>query len=104
MFDIGKMMSQVKEMKQKAEEIQAELAQKEESATAGGTMVTVRLNGHFEMTDLQLSDALYAAHDPAMTRDLIIAAHNEAVRKMQKTVAKEMQKVTGGLPLPPGLF
>lgn len=103
MKDLGEMMKQMQELQTRMQDMQAELERLEIKGVAGGGLVTVILNGKGAMTGLQLDQSLLVPDEKEILEDLIVAAHADARAKMEETVAEEMKKVTGGLPLPPGL-
>jgi hypothetical protein len=93
-------MKQAKKMQEKIASIQAELEGKTVEATAGGGMVTVVVNGKFELLSLKIDKEVVNPEDVDMLQDLIIAAVNEGVRKAQEMATAEMSKITGGFNIP----
>jgi DNA-binding YbaB/EbfC family protein len=93
-------MKQAKKMQEKIASIQAELEGKTVEATAGGGMVTVLVNGKFELLSLKIDKEVVNPEDVDMLQDLIIAAVNEGVRKAQEMATAEMSKITGGFNIP----
>jgi DNA-binding YbaB/EbfC family protein len=63
-------------------------------------MVTVVVNGRLEVVRVQIDPSLLETPDREMLQDLVVAAVNDGMRAAQQLVAEEMQKVTGGLPIP----
>lgn len=102
-MDMGKMMKQVKKMQSQMSEVQEELAEKKVEATAGGGVVKVIANGKQEIVDITIEPDAVDPEDVEMLEDLILAATNEAMRKVQDMASEEMGKVTGGMDIP-GLF
>ncbi|MDR1921148.1 MAG: YbaB/EbfC family nucleoid-associated protein [Candidatus Adiutrix sp.] len=105
-FDLGSMgglIKQAQEMQKKITDMQAEMAKRTVTAAAGGGMVTVTVNGASEIVSVRLEREIINPADPEMLADLIVAAVNDALRKVQDMVAAEMGRVTGGLNIP-GLF
>jgi DNA-binding YbaB/EbfC family protein len=102
MPDITKILKQARKLQSQMQEIQEELARKEVEASSGGGMVTAKVNGKKELISLKI-DPEVAGEDPEMLEDLIVAAVNEALRRVDEITKEEMGKLTGGLPLP-GLF
>ena len=98
--NFGNIMKQAKKMQEKIASIQAELGSKTVEATAGGGMVTVVVNGKFEILSLKIDKEVVNPEDVDMLQDLIMAAANEALRRAQEMVNGEMSKLTGGLQLP----
>jgi len=103
MKNLGQMMKQAQAMQTKMAEMQDKLADLEVSGQAGGGMVKATLNGKSELRGLKIDPALVDPNDVEVLEDLVIAAVNDAKVKVEAAVAEEMQKVTGGLSLPPGM-
>ena len=93
-------MKQAKKMQEKMASIQAELEGKTVEATAGGGMVTVVVNGKFEILSLKIDKEVVNPADVDMLQDLITAAVNEGIRKAQEMATAEMSKITGGFNIP----
>jgi len=93
-------MKQAKKMQEKIASIQAELESKTVEATAGGGMVTVIVNGKFEILSLKIDKEVVNPEDVDMLQDLITAAVNEGIRKAQEMATAEMSKITGGFNIP----
>jgi DNA-binding YbaB/EbfC family protein len=93
-------MKQAKKMQEKIASIQAELESKTVEATAGGGMVTVVVNGKFEILSLKIDKEVVNPEDVDMLQDLITAAVNEGIRKAQEMATAEMSKITGGFNIP----
>jgi|SRR5579871_2045929 len=93
------MMQQAQKMQQK---LQEEIAQIRVEASAGGGMVTVSMDGKKNVTGVKIDAEV--AGDIEMLQDLVMAACNEAVKKVDEESQKKMGGMLGGLGLPPGLF
>ncbi|OCL25803.1 nucleoid-associated protein [Orenia metallireducens] len=102
-MDMGKMMKQVQKMQGQMAKMQDELAKKTVEASAGGGMVTVTANGQQEIVGIKIDPDAVDPDDVEMLEDLILAAVNESMRKVQDMTQKEMGKLTGGMNIP-GLF
>lgn len=100
MQNFGNIMKQAKKLQERMAQLQDQLALKTVEASAGGGMVTVRVNGKHELVSLKIDREVVNPDDPEMLQDLIIAAVNEGVRKAQEMAAAEMAKITGGLSIP----
>jgi nucleoid-associated protein EbfC len=98
--NLGNIMKQAKKMQEKMASIQAELEGKTVEATAGGGMVTVVVNGKFELLSLKVDKEVVNPEDVDMLQDLIMAAVNEGIRKAQEMATAEMSKITGGFNIP----
>ncbi len=100
---IGNIMKQAQQMQARIARVQQELEVKEVEATAGGGMVTARVNGKQQLLDLQIEKDVVDPEDVEMLQDLVLAAVNEAIKKSQDMIQQEMSKVTGGMNIP-GMF
>ncbi len=103
MKNLGKMMKQAQEMQGKMAEMQAALEKAECSGQSGGGLVSVTLNGKGNMKGLKIDPTIFSGDDAEMVEDLIVAAFNEAKRKVEEYSQAEMAKITGGMQLPEGL-
>jgi len=99
-MNIQKMMKQAAQMQ---EQLQRELAALEVEAAAGGGMVTVRMNGHKQLLAVTIEREVLDPADPEMLQDLIVAAFNEANRKVDEAMQEKMGSLAGGMGLP-GMF
>jgi hypothetical protein len=99
MMNMNNMMKQLqkmqKEMAKKMEQVQEELENETVEASAGGDMVTVVMNGHNEIKELNISKEVVDPDDVEMLQDLIIAAVNEASRKATEIREKKMGDASG---------
>ena len=98
---LGDMMKKAQEMQKNMQKAQAELAKKEVIGEAGGGMVSVVMRGTHEVNRVTIDPSL-ADEDVEMLEDLIAAAVNDAVHKVDKSNQDAMQEMTAGLNLPPG--
>ena len=103
MKNLGQMMKQAQEMQAKMTELQERLAQNEVTGSAAGGMVQVTMNGKGAVRAVRIDPSLIDPGEAQVLEDLIVAAANDAKSKVEQAVAEEMQKLTGGLNLPPGL-
>ena len=102
--NMGKMMKQVQNMQEEIQKMQAELQQRTLEASSGGGMVRITVNGCKEVEDIFIDPSAIDPADQEMLQDMLVAAVNEALRKVDEMTEREMKKITGGLGLPPGLF
>ena len=102
MKNLSQMMKQAQEMQGKMQEMQSRMEAVEMTGQAGAGLVSVTLNGKGEMRGLTM-DASLKDGDIQVMEDLIVAAHNDAKRKVEAYNQEEMSKLTGGLNLPPGM-
>ena len=91
------LMKQAQRMQRQVEETTKELEEKEYSASAGGGAVTVTVSGKKEVLSVKLAEEVVDPDDIEMLQDLIVAATNEALRKMEEESQAAMSKLTGGL-------
>ncbi len=98
---MGNIMKQAQEMQERMQKVQEELADLEVTGEAGAGMVkiTVTCNHNVRRVDI---DPSLMEDDKDMVEDLVAAAFNDAVRRIQETSKERMGDVTGGMPLPPG--
>ncbi len=95
-----RMMKQVQDMQTNMAKAQEEIAATVVEGSAGGGMVTARLNGRQELEGITLSPDVVDPEDIEMLQDLIAAAVNDAQRKIQEITQQKMGAVTGGLNIP----
>ena len=103
MKNIGQIMKQAQQMQTKMAELQEQLGALEVSGSAGGGMVQVTMSGKGELRGVKIDPTLANPDDVEVLEDLIMAAANDAKAKVEVRVQEEMQKLTGGLQLPPGM-
>ena len=100
----GKGMGNMAGMMKKVQKMQEELKTRIVEASVGGGAVTVVMNGEKMIESLKLNPSAVDPEDVEMLEDLVMAAVNEASKKVDDLLSQEMGKVTGGLNLPTGLF
>jgi len=100
---LGNIMKQAQLMQQKMARLQEEMGAREVEATAGGGMVTARVNGRQQLLEIKIEPAAVDPDDVEMLQDLVVAAVNEAIKKSQEMAQAEMAKITGGMNIP-GMF
>jgi hypothetical protein len=100
---LGNILKQAQAFQEKMAKSQEEASQKIVEASAGGNMVTIRMNGKQTLLSVTIDPEIVKSGDVEMLQDLIIAAVNEGVRKSQELMADEMKGLTGGMNIP-GLF
>lgn len=93
-------LKQAQELQEKIKRIQEDLVNKEASGSSGGDMVKATVNGKHEIIDIKISKEVVDPNDIEMLEDLIIAAVNDAMHRMDEVIKLEMAKVTGGLNIP----
>ncbi len=95
--NMNNLMKQAQKMQKQMEENQKALEEKEFTVSAGGGAVEVTISGKKEVTKVKLSEEVVDPDDIEMLEDLIVAATNEALRKVEAEAAAVMSKLTGGL-------
>ena len=95
--NMNNLMKQAQKMQKQMEENQKALEEKEFTATAGGGAVEVTISGKKEVTKVKISEDAVDPDDVEMLEDLIMAATNEALRKVEDEAAKAMGKLAGGI-------
>ena len=99
--NIAQLMQQAQKMQEDMQHAQEELALLEIVGNAGGGMVSVTLGGRMDCRKVRIDPSLLA--DPEMAEDLIAAAFNDAVNKINEVSQSKMASATAGMPLPPGM-
>ena len=95
--NMNNLMKQAQRMQRQMETQQAELEAKEFTAAAGGGVVEVTVTGKREITKVKIDPEAVDPEDVEMLEDLIMAATNEAMRKVEEASQKSMSQITGGL-------
>jgi DNA-binding YbaB/EbfC family protein len=103
MKNLSGLMKQAQQMQAKMQEMQTRLEAMEIEGSSGAGLVAVTLNGRGDLRRVRIDPKLADPDDMEMLQDLIVAAHADAKQKIEQMAADEMQKMTGGLNLPPGM-
>ncbi len=98
--NIAQLMQQAQKVQENMKKAQQELASLEVTGQAGGGLVEVLMSGQHEVRRVNIDPEI--ADDRDMIEDLVAAAFNDAVNRVQQASQEKMQGLTGGLPLPPG--
>ena len=99
--NMNAMIRQAQKMQEDMENLQADLDAREYTVSAGGGMVTVQINGKRQILSLDIKPEIVDPDDIETLSDIITAAVNEAINKVDTTNSAEMSKITGSMP---GLF
>lgn len=99
-MDMNAIMEQAKQMQQNMAKAQEELAKKTVTSSVGGGMVAVTMNGRKELTSIRIEKVVVNPDEVVMLQDLIVAAVNDASRKVQQMTQDELSHLTGGLKIP----
>ena len=100
MADLFKMLEQFRTMQTKLQSVQDDLSRRSFTATAGGGMVTVEVDGKMMLKRVKLERSVVNPDDIEMLEDLIVVAMGEAQKKAADVAQEELGKVTGGIELP----
>lgn len=98
--NMNNMMRQVQKMQKQMAEAQEKLKTEFVEGTAGGGVVTVKANGHKQITDIVIKPEAVDPDDVDMLQDLVLAAVNDALTKVDALVSQRLGKFTNGLNLP----
>jgi len=98
---MGNIMKQAQEMQEKMQRVKEEVAKAEVHGEAGAGMVKITMNGRHDVSDVTI-DPSVLEEDKELLEDLLAAAVNDAVRKVEANSKAKMEEATAGLNLPPG--
>jgi DNA-binding YbaB/EbfC family protein len=98
----GNMQNMMKQAQVMQQKLQEEIAQIRVEASAGGGMVSVRMDGQKNVLGVKIDQEV--AGDVEMLQDMVMAAFNEAAKKVDEETRQKMSGMLGGMGLPPGLF
>lgn len=97
-------MQQIMKQAQKMQEqLQKQMEATVIEAGAGGGMITVKMNGNKQLLSIQIDQEVFASGDKEMLQDLIVAAVNEGIRKVDEAMSGQLGNLTSGMKIP-GLF
>ena len=92
---LQQMLSQFRQVQEKLEKQLDEISVED---SAGGGMVTVKMNGQKQLTEVRVEPDVFKSKDQEMLQELILAAVNEAARRVDEELSKQVKDLTGGLP------
>ncbi len=101
--NMNAMLKQAQKMQEDMENLQAELDEREYDISAGGGMVSLKINGKKEVLSMDIKPEIVDPDDTETLADIIIAAVNEGIKRVDETNSSEMAKITGSMGLP-GMF
>ena len=101
--NMNAMIRQAQQMQEDMTNLQEELDAKEYEITAGGGVVTIKINGKKEVLSLDIKPEIVDPDDIETLTDVLLAGINEAIKKVEDVNSEEMSKITGGISMP-GLF
>ena len=99
---IGQLMKQAQQMQENMQKAQEEMASMTVTGESGAGMVRIVMTCRHQVQSLEIDDSL-VGDDKEMLEDLVTAAFNDALRKVESTVQEKMSGMTAGLGLPPGM-
>ena len=104
--DMNSLMRQAQKMQEDMAAKQTELEEREYDISAGGGVVNVRINGKNEILSINIDEQIIDPEDKETLEDILVAAVNEAIKRVADVNAAEMSKITGSMSVPgmPGLF
>jgi len=100
MKNLQQMQQILKQVQQFQEQLQKQLDELEVHGAAGGGMVTVKMNGQKQLSEVHIEPEVFASRDLEMLQDLILVAVHDATRKVDEQLASQMGSLTGGLNIP----
>ena len=108
-MDVNAIQQMLARFRQQWEDVQQHVNSVNVEASAGGGMVTVKMNGQKQLLDLKVEPEVFASKDAELLQDLVRAAVNEASRRVDEELANQMKSLTAGMPgiaglKIPGLF
>jgi DNA-binding YbaB/EbfC family protein len=108
-MEVSALQQMLSRLRQVQEDLQRQVNSVAVEASAGGGMVTVKMNGQKQVLDVKIEPEIFASKDHEMLQDLLRAAVNEASRRVDEELANQMKSLAGGLPglaglKIPGLF
>jgi hypothetical protein len=102
-MEVNALQQMLSRLRQVQEDLQRQVNSVAVEASAGGGMVTVKMNGQKQVLDVKIEAEVYASKDQEMLQDLLRAAVNEASRRVDEELANQMRNLAGGLPGMAGL-
>ncbi len=102
-MEVKALQQMLMQFRQMQERLQKQVEELQVEASAGGGMVTVKMNGQKQVTELHIEPEVFAGKDAEMLQDLIAAAVNEAGRRVDEALAEQMKGIAGGIAGMPGL-
>ena len=101
--NMNAMIKQAQKMQEDMEALQAELDEREYDISAGGGVVAIKINGKKEVLSIDIKPEIVDPDDIETLSDILVAAVNEAIKRVEDTNSAEMSKITGNMSVP-GLF
>ncbi len=102
-MEVKALQQMLMQFRQMQERLQKQVEELQVEASAGGGMVTVKMNGQKHVTELRIEPEVFSSKDAEMLQDLIVAAVNDAARRVDEALADQMKSIAGGIAGMPGL-
>lgn len=102
-MEVSALQQMLSRLRQVQEDLQRQVNSVTVEASAGGGMVTVKMNGQKQIVDVRIEKDVFASRDQEMLQDLVRAAVNEASRRVDDELANQMKNLAGGIPGMAGL-
>jgi nucleoid-associated protein EbfC len=102
-MEVSALQQMLSRLRQVQEDLQRQVNSVTVDASAGGGMVTVKMNGQKQIVDVRIEKDVFASKDHEMLQDLVRAAVNEASRRVDEELANQMKNLAGGIPGMAGL-
>jgi nucleoid-associated protein EbfC len=96
-MEVKALQQMLSQFRQVQERLEKQLNEVHVEASAGGGMVTVKMNGQKRITELRVEPEVFAGRDAEMLQDLIVAAVNDATRRVDEEMANQMKDIAGGI-------
>jgi nucleoid-associated protein EbfC len=108
-MEVKALQQMLAQFRQAQESLEKQIGEISVEATAGGGMVSVKMNGQKQLTDVRIEPDIFKGKDQEMLQELILAAVNEAARRVDEELSKQVKELSGGMPglaglKIPGLF
>jgi nucleoid-associated protein EbfC len=108
-MEVKALQQMLTQFRQVQERLEKQIGEISVEATAGGGMVSVKMNGQKQLTEVRIEPDVFKAKDQEMLQDLMLAAVNEAARRVDEELSRQMKDLTGSVPgmlgmKIPGLF
>ena len=108
-MEVKALQQMLAQFRQVQESLEKRIGEISVEASAGGGMITIKMNGQKQLTDLRIEPDIFKSKDQEMLQELMLAAVNEANRRVDEELSRQMKDLTGGMPgilgmKIPGLF
>jgi DNA-binding YbaB/EbfC family protein len=108
-MEVKALQQMLAQFRQAQESLEKQIGEISVEATAGGGMVSVKMNGQKQLTEVKIEPEIFKSRDQEMLQELTLAAVNEAARRVDEELSKQVKELSGGMPglaglKIPGLF